>query len=68
MAHPRICSVCGEEHYEGYYLGGDYACSDECRNEFYKKHLNAKDDEEAAELYAQDNDSDNNEYFWTEWF
>lgn len=64
----RRCSVCGKPMTEGYYLDGDYACSDECRNEWYMKHGDTRNDLEAAiKEYYQDSEEDDSEYYWTDW-
>lgn len=48
----RFCSVCGIPMNDGYYLTDAYACSDECRNNYYKQSpYNAKDDEDAEREY-----------------
>ena len=68
MAKTRICSVCGKEHDEGYYLNGDYACSDECRNQYYIDHHGAKDAADAERMYLNDCEEDNTEFYWTQWW
>ncbi len=50
----RRCSHCGKLMKEGYWLDDKYACSDECRNEIYKKDEGAKDDNEAYCFYLRD--------------
>lgn len=31
----RVCSHCGKRFHKGYFLGGEYACSDECAVALY---------------------------------
>jgi len=50
----RRCSWCGDLMNEGYLLGNEYACCDECRNEIYKRDNNVETDEEAYRLYLKD--------------
>lgn len=50
----RRCSWCGDLMNEGYLLGNQYACCDECRNEIYKLDNNVETDEEAYRLYLKD--------------
>lgn len=50
----RTCSWCGKTMTEGYVIDGDYACSDKCRNNIYKRDCGAQDDEEAEILYLMD--------------
>ena len=53
--HPiRRCSWCGDLVNEGYLLGNEYACCDECRNEIYKRDNHVETDEEAYRLYLKD--------------
>lgn len=53
--HPiRRCSWCGDLMNEGYLLGNEYACCDECRNEIYKRDNHVETDEEAYRLYLKD--------------
>lgn len=49
----RRCSHCGKLMKEGYWLDDEYACSEACRNEIYKR-MGAKDDEEAERWYLRD--------------
>lgn len=46
----RRCSHCGNLMAEGYLLGNQYACSDECRNALY----DSEDAENARRLYLID--------------
>ena len=46
----RRCTHCGKLMKEGYLLGGEYACIDECRNAIYCP----DDEEQATRLYYID--------------
>lgn len=61
----RLCSECGKLMKAGYYLGGDYACSDECRNKYFMEDLHCNE-EEAERNYIQLYE-ETEEYFYTEW-
>lgn len=50
----RRCSHCGKLMVDGYLLGGEYACSDDCRNEIYKEDCGAENDEDAERMYLID--------------
>lgn len=62
----RVCSYCGRTMKEGYYLGGEYACSDECRNELYRK--DGMTDEECEAAYLKDYEYSPDECYYTEWY
>lgn len=58
----RVCSKCGCFMYEGYILGDEYACSDECAVALY--------DGDEPRLRADIEKSMNggpDDFFWTEW-
>lgn len=57
----RRCDHCGKPMKEGYYLGGEYACSDECALALYNGDK-AQMDEDLS--HAEENDG---ECYWTEW-
>nr|DAE30235.1 MAG TPA: protein of unknown function (DUF3330) [virus sp. ct5rm7] len=57
----RRCDHCGKPMKEGYYLGGEYACSDECALALY--HGDQAQMEEDLS-HAEEEDS---ECYWTEW-
>lgn len=66
----RVCSTCGKFMTEGYYLAGDYACSEECAIRNYMS--DGKTTElEACELFEQelliDEETCAGEVYWTEW-
>lgn len=50
----RRCTMCGNLMVEGYLLGDYYACSDECRNSYYKIYEGATNSEEAHKMYVRD--------------
>ena len=54
----RWCTFCGKPMNEGFYFADTYchryACSDDCRNKYYKEVYSAKDDEEAHKMYLLD--------------
>jgi len=57
----RICDICGLPMFEGYYLGGDYACDEECCLESYDG------DKEQMEEDLSHAEEDCCETYWTEW-
>ena len=57
----RRCNHCGKPMKEGYYLGGEYACSDECALALYHGDK-AQMDEDLSHA-----DEDDGECYWTEW-
>lgn len=57
----RRCDYCGKPMREGYYLGGEYACSDECALALY--HGDKAQMEEGLS-HAEEEDG---ECYWAEW-
>lgn len=57
----RRCDHCGKPMKEGYYLGGEYACSDRCALALYNGDK-AQMDEDLS--HADETDG---ECYWTEW-
>lgn len=57
----RLCSYCGKPMKEGYYLAGEYACSDECCLALYRG-----DKARMEEDLSRANEIDG-ECYWTEW-
>ena len=53
----RRCEKCGKIMFDGFYLDGEYICSDKCLNECYTK----------QEQKDMDIGGDNSECYWTEW-
>ena len=74
----RVCDACGKWITEGYYLDGDYACSDECAVALYQRYMwdadtpDHKVSKEAAEKQLRyDLEKDDEECigdnYYTEW-
>lgn len=59
--HIRRCVQCGKPMKEGYYLGGEYACSDDCALELYNG------DEQQMQHDLRHADEDDGECYWTAW-
>ena len=59
----RICSHCGKKMEEGYYLNGDYACSDECAIALY----DGDEEELRRDLEEEDLECGSTDCYWTEW-
>lgn len=61
----RVCDTCGKWHTEGYYVDGEYACSEECAIALYDGDADAFN----ADLALLDNPAtaDYAETYWTEW-
>lgn len=57
----RICDICGLPMFEGYYLGGDYACDEGCCLESYGG------DKVQMEEDISHAEEDWGECYWTEW-
>ena len=57
----RRCNNCGTPMKKGYYLGGEYACSDECALALYGGNK-AQMEEDLSHA-----DEDDGECYWTEW-
>lgn len=54
----RICECCGKfPMMDGFYLDGEYLCSDECLEKTYTP----------KEIEAMDMGGDDSECYWTEW-
>ena len=73
----RICSECGKFMIEGYYLAGEYACSEECAIKNYM-HTSSRhseneivDEETAKKLFEKDLEYDEEhcvcDVYYTEW-
>lgn len=59
--HIRRCDHCKRPMKDGYYLGGEYACSDECALVLYDGDR-ARMEEDLAHA-----DEEDGECYWTEW-
>ena len=53
----RKCDCCGKGMDDGYYLDGEYICSDECFDKTYT----------SEERTAMDVGGDDSDCYWTEW-
>lgn len=73
----RVCSECGKFMIEGYYLAGEYACSDECaiKNYMHTSSRRSKNEmvneETAKKLFEEDLEYDEKycvgDVYYTEW-
>ena len=65
----RVCDTCGKFMTEGYYLAGEYACSEECAVKNYME--DGLDESTAKDMFQHDLDEDEEtcagEVYWTEW-
>ena len=59
--HIRRCVICGKPMKEGYYLGGEYACSDDCALALYNG------DEKQMYIDLHHADEDSGECYWIAW-
>ena len=58
----RVCDNCGGFMTEGYYLGGEYACCDDCAVELYDG-----DENQLRRDLEADEESGAGECYYTEW-
>ncbi len=58
----RVCDNCGHFMTEGYILGEEYACSDECAIKLYDL-----PEDEAKKQFEQDLSENDDDCYWTEW-
>lgn len=58
----RVCSHCGMPMKEGYYLAGEYACSNECAIALYDG-----DEKQFNEDLQYDEEYNTGEVYYTEW-
>ena len=64
----RVCDHCGKFMFEGYYLAGEYACSEECAVELYPDTMSREEREQQFKDDLQfDEDNCTGECYWTEW-
>ncbi len=56
----RICTACGNLIQEGYYLNGDYACSEKCFDSL--EWVTGLSYEQYLREYSDDDD-----FYWTDW-
>lgn len=59
----RICSHCGARFHEGYFLGNEYACSDECAVALY----GGDREQFEADLEAEEEEAGTTECYWSIW-
>ena len=62
----RVCDNCGKVIHEGYTLGGEHACCDECAVALYKDE-NGNVYPDAEELFQTDLEENDEECYWTAW-
>lgn len=62
----RVCDNCGKVMHEGYTLGGEHACCDECAIALYKDE-NGNVYPNAEELFQTDLDENDDDCYWTAW-
>ena len=62
----RVCDNCGKVIHEGYTLGGEHACCDECAIALYKDQ-NGNVYPDAEELFQTDLEENDDECYWTAW-
>jgi hypothetical protein len=62
----RVCDNCGKVMHEGYTLGGEHACCDECAIALYKDE-NGNVYPDAEELFQTDLDENSDDCYWTSW-
>ena len=62
----RVCDNCGKVMHEGYTLGGEHACCDECAIELYKD-ANGNVYPDAEELFYTDLEENSDDCYWTAW-
>lgn len=60
----RICSHCGKRFFEGYYLGDEYACSEECAIALY----DGDREQFEADLLEEDERCGSTECYWSTWY
>ena len=59
----RVCSHCGARFHEGYFLGNEYACSDECAVALY----GGDREQFEADLEAEEEEAGTTECYWSIW-
>lgn len=59
----RVCSHCGKHFHEGYFLGDEYACSEECAVALYGGDRELFE----ADLEAEEEEAGATECYWTTW-
>lgn len=59
----RVCSHCGKHFHEGYFLGDEYACSEECAVALYGGDRELFE----ADLEAEEEEAGTTECYWSVW-
>lgn len=59
----RVCSHCGARFHEGYFLGDEYACSDECAIALYGGDRKQFE----TDLEAEEDEAGTTECYWSAW-
>lgn len=59
----RVCSHCGKHFHEGYYLGDEYACSEECAVALY----GGDREQFEADLEMEETEPGTTECYWSVW-
>ena len=59
----RVCSHCGKHFHEGYFLGGEYACSEECAVALY----GGDREQFEADLEMEETEPGTTECYWSVW-
>lgn len=62
----RVCSECGSFMIEGYYLDGEYACSEECAIKNYMESFTCSE-EEAKKIMDSDLEVAEDDVYYTAW-
>jgi hypothetical protein len=65
--HVRVCDNCGKFIHEGYYLGGEYACDENCAIPLYKGMTPKAAKRQFERDLKEDEKNDAGECYWTEW-
>lgn len=63
----RVCDHCGKFITEGYYLAGEYACSEECAIALYTNNTYEERKQQFESDLQFDEDNCTGECYWTEW-
>lgn len=59
----RVCSHCGKHFHEGYFLGDEYACSEECAVALYGGDRELFE----ADLEMEETEPGTTECYWSVW-
>ena len=64
----RICSHCGKKMEEGYVIGDDFACSDECAIALYKEKWGETEENFKKDLEEEEKHFDSTGVYYTDWY